>query len=222
MPGRPQGTARKVAELERSALSLYQQFSEAIPSIHKETPASGASSSPWVTVYQAVSQLLLATVDLGEHSRKVADIEECGPIEAGLGVEQLQRIRSQFANRLGGREADADGLREEIIKLEDQLPPHAHISDEISWVASNLHRHDPDVAKAPSLSAINMFTDLRADPAMRRDFWNIVWSKRLSPGDRRPRKSAFEGDGMSEELEKEAHENLMRRIFGDTAPGVSV
>ncbi|MEK6676240.1 MAG: hypothetical protein AABZ47_11385 [Planctomycetota bacterium] len=218
MPGRPKGTARKVAELERSALALYQQFDEATPAIHKQAPANGGTWSPWVSVYQAANRLLLATAELGEHCRNAAQLDERGPIESGLGVESLRRIHAQFTDRFGGRDAaDGDSLREEIRKVEGQLPAHAHISDEISWVASNLHRPDPDVAKAPSLSAINMFTDLRADQAMRRDFWNIVWSKRLSPGDRRPRKSAFEGDDLSDEEEKEANDMIMRRIFGDGA-----
>ena len=181
MPGRPKGTARKVAELERSALGLYQQFDEATPAIHKQSPVGGAPCSPWTIVYEAASRLLLATAELGEHCRNAAHLDERGPIESGLGVEQLRRIHAQFTNRLDDCDAsDADALQEEIRRVEGQLPAYAHFSDELGWLASNLHRHEPDVAKALSLSAINMLLDLRADQAMRRDFWNIVWSKRLN------------------------------------------
>ena len=204
--------ARKVGELERAVLAVYQQIDAAIPTMHKQTAPKGdlsAPVSPWVSVHRSACGLLLATSELGAHCRRAAGRKDTGAIEDALGGETLARIRAQCGDR---GTVDTGTLREATRAVEGQLPGHAPIREEIEWVASNLHRDDPDVAKAPSLAAINMLADVRADNALRRDFWNLNWSKRLSPGDRKPRRTAFEDEDRSEEDEQVDVAALKRRL----------
>jgi len=215
LAGRPQGMARKVGELERAVLAVYQQIDAAIPTMHKQNPPKGDPSapvSPWVSVHRSACGLLLATSELGAHCRRAAGRKETGAIEDALGGEALARIRAQCGNRTDRGTADTGRLCEAARAMEDRLPGHAHIRDEIEWVASNLHRDDPDVAKAPSIAAINMLADVRANNPLRRDFWNLNWWKRLSPGERNPRQTAFEDEGQSEESEQVDVAALKRRL----------
>ena len=204
--------ARKVGELEQAVLAVYQQIDAAIPAMHKQTaPKADPSApvSPWVSVHRSACGLLLATSELGAHCRRAAGRKDTGAIEDALGDDTLARIRAQCGNR---GTADADRLHDAARAVEGRLPGHAHIRDEIEWVASNLHRDDPDVAKAPSIAAIYMLVDLKADNALRRDFWNLNWSKRLSPGERKPRHTALEDEDQSGEDEQVDIAALRRRL----------
>jgi hypothetical protein len=100
--------------------------------------------------------------------------------------------------------------------LQMRLPMRASVEKELDWVGSNLHCSRPDVQSAPSLTAICFIIDARTDVKVRAAFWNTMWSKRLSPGERKPRASALKEDREGEkEAGSEADEaERMLRLFG--------
>jgi hypothetical protein len=212
--------ARKVGELERAVLAVYQQIDEATPAIHKQTTGKGGSStaeSPWVKLRRAGCQLVLAGVELGDHCRQAAGITKPGPIQESLGDDALQSIRATVPRRgtAGGNGTqETDRLLAAAKAVESRLAGIANIREEIEWVASNLHRDDPDVAKAPSIAAINMLADVRTDNALRRDFWNLIWSKRLSPGERKPRQTAFDDEEREAAEDAAVDEEALKRRLG--------
>ena len=112
-----------------------------------------------------------------------------------------------------GTECGAEWLVEAVKAVEGRLPGHAHIRKEVEWVAANLHRDDPDPETAPSMTAINMLLDVRASEALRRDFWNIVLAKRLSPGEPKSRPEPMD-NGEDGALQEETRKSFVERYFG--------
>lgn len=101
--------------------------------------------------------------------------------------------------------------------FERNINATAGIEEELSWIAANMHRDKPRVHAAPSHAAIAQLIDLREDKTLRQKLWSVYWSKRLNPGNRRPRTDknrAFSSeDGIDQETSDQ--EELMRRLRGD-------
>ncbi len=193
MPGRPQGLARKVGELERAILAVYQQIDATIPPIHKQTRRDGssASESPWVNLHRANGGLALAVADVGEHCRKAAGIDGPGPIEAELGGKALHRLRETRSDHAKG-DGRAEPADHAAIEAVAGLPLRAAIIDEIDWVAGHVGQPIVDIGTAPSRFAVNLLNDLRADERLRRDFWTLVLNRRLAPGEHRHSGGAYD------------------------------
>lgn len=216
MAGRPKAMAVKAGELEGEVLSLYRRLEAAIPETHRGQRRDGSpvSNSPWAKLYRASCALVIAAGDVGDHCRNAAGMVEPGPIAAGLGEEALRMIRLQS---VGNRSHNEAGIMERLDAMAQSggIPGHAPIRDEIEWVARNLHVANPDIEEAPSIAAANMLIDVRADPTVRRDFWNLVWSRRLAPGEKKPRPNVFADE--ADESDADHARELERRLFGDLA-----
>ena len=96
------------------------------------------------------------------------------------------------------------------------LPKRAGVEKELDWIGANLNRSYPNVQDCPSLYCINFIIDARTDEAIRRTFWATCWSKRLSPGDTRAKRTGLKEDVEAEaESDGAAHDaELRRRMFG--------
>lgn len=96
------------------------------------------------------------------------------------------------------------------------LPKRAGVEKELDWIGANLNRSYPNVQDCPSLYCINFIIDARTDEAIRRTFWATCWSKRLSPGDTKAKRTGLRHDVEDEsEADGAAHDaELMRRMFG--------
>ena len=220
MPGRPRNTAKKVAELEITVVAAYQELVEITPESYRKPTGNSTAPSPWKNCFRAAAQFVLAAKALGDHFRKTAGIKEPGPIDTELGEETIRQLRAGVGTK--DPTAYIAEVQEAMRDAERRLPGHASIREEVEWVGANMHKESPDVANAPSLLAINMLLDVRADPALRRDFWNNVLSKRMRPGDRKPKPSAFAEDTVAEaEIDRDQHQSeLMKRLFGTEMPKV--
>lgn len=97
-----------------------------------------------------------------------------------------------------------------------KLPKRVGIERELDWVSANLHQSRPDLMDCPSVAAINFLIDSRLDAKVRATFWATFWSKRLSPGDKKAKRSGLKEDVESEsESDGAVHdEELMKRMFG--------
>jgi hypothetical protein len=210
--------ARKVGKLEGAILELYRRLDAATPAIHKQTTGKGGSSateSPWVKLYRAGCELVVAAVEVGDHCRQAAGIEKPGPIQESLSDDAFQRIRAWSGGRAGsGAAGDPEGLRQAAREVEGRLPAHAHISDEMQWVAANLHDPQPAFDKAPSRTAVSLLLDAKRDERVRREFWIILLSKRLSPGEPRRKATAFAEDSGAEPESAESEAERMDRLLG--------
>ena len=94
------------------------------------------------------------------------------------------------------------------------LPDQVDIAVEVRWIRANLHQL-PYFKDAPSQGAIKDWLSVMkpGNEALLRDFTNLGWKMRLSPGEKRAKVSAFEedrGDGGGVDDEEER----MRRLFG--------
>lgn len=205
MAGRPQTTARKVAELEALVVETYRRLDDAVPAMHKRPRSGGSSStaSPWETVYRANRALAVAVAGLGDHCRRAAGIEGAGPIRAALGDGAIQAMHDAGSNGNGGLA---------LAGLPDDLPDRASIQSEVEWVAANLHNPAPMLGKAPSRTAISLLLDARRDDRVRQGFWAVMLSRRLAPGEPRPKPTGFEED---ETPSDERDAELLRRLFGE-------
>jgi hypothetical protein len=92
----------------------------------------------------------------------------------------------------------------------------ADIADEFRWIRQSLYEI-PKFEEAPSKGAIKDWLTVSrpGNDALLRDFVTTAWSKRLAPGERKPRPSAFEEDktaAVDEAAETTAEQ--MRRLFG--------
>lgn len=103
--------------------------------------------------------------------------------------------------------------------LRMRLPEKASAEDEITWVATNMHRDEPRLHNVPSYSAINWVITARLDPAVSRSFWSTYQTRRMTPGDKKAATKAkgrtfgetdVEQDTSQDEVE---HGELMRRMF---------
>lgn len=103
-----------------------------------------------------------------------------------------------------------------------RLPAQAGIAAEIEWVAANLGLKRADPTGAPSLLAVNLLADVKKDERLRRNFWGLVMNRRLSPGDRKHKPSAFRKDNTEDRAahDRETHQRLfgdMGRLIGDSS-----
>jgi hypothetical protein len=92
----------------------------------------------------------------------------------------------------------------------------ADIADEFRWIRQSLYEI-PKFEEAPSKGAIKDWLTVSrpGNDALLRDFVTTAWSKRLAPGERKPRPSAFEEDktAVADEAAETTAEQ-MRRLFG--------
>lgn len=102
----------------------------------------------------------------------------------------------------------------------EKIPDECAISAQLAWIAANLEADEPRVTKAPSKAALSWAIRCRLDPAVARTFWATYQTKRMSPGEKKPKASAFKED--SEHQEEEAagarDEEIGRRLFGSEDP----
>ncbi len=227
MPGRPQTMKRKVAGLEDAILEVYRHLDAATPKTHKDAAGnrSTAPASPWVRLFRAGSQFLLAGVDLGNHYRPTTGDTEPGPIQESLGEDGLRRIRAQAAtgdSAANGANGKGPSQLDPVLRgAMERLPNQAAIQSEVVWVAANLHDPQPDYDKAPSRTAINLLRDVARDERLRREFWTIQLAKRLSPGESRRKATAFpeDRDERIDQEEEERTARLMEEMFPSGAYG---
>ena len=93
------------------------------------------------------------------------------------------------------------------------LPLTAAIADELRWVAGFAHADSPDLATAPSVAAVGMWRDVRADDRFRQKFWELFWRSRLPEMRKVSKESPLAEDGGGEnQVEFEAE--LRKRLFG--------
>lgn len=92
------------------------------------------------------------------------------------------------------------------------LPDQVDIAVEFRWIRCNLHQ-SPYFKDAPSQGAIkDWLTCMKpGNEALLRDFTNLAWNKRLSPGDKKVKPSAFVEDRSSSASE-DRDEALERRL----------
>lgn len=113
--------------------------------------------------------------------------------------------------RFDGREWDR--IETDALAACVGLPDQVDIAVEFRWIRCNLHQ-SPYFKDAPSRGAImDWLTCMKpggVDPLLR-DFTNLAWSKRLSPGEKKPKASAFSED-RSASVEVERDEALERRL----------
>lgn len=91
----------------------------------------------------------------------------------------------------------------------------AGIDEEVRWVAANLNLEEALVESAPSKAAINMVLDARMDSGIRARFWSLYLAKRMSPGDKKVKSTAFREDSaaLSDRSEGVELAELKSRLF---------
>jgi plasmid stability protein len=205
--------------LEGAVVELFGRLDAVVPATHKASTrnaGSSATETPWTILYRAGCGLVVAAVALGDHYRRAARIEQAGPIRETLGDDGLQRIRQQAAT--GGASANAEEtqqLHAALRNVAGKLPDRAAIQSEVEWVAANLHDPCPALDKAPSRTAVSLLLDAKRDERVRREFWTILLTKRLAPGEPKHRPTTFAEDQTDDDEQQETER--MRRLFGDTA-----
>ena len=85
-------------------------------------------------------------------------------------------------------------LAEALRTVPGSLPDRAGIEQEVAWVAAHMHDPSPVLDTSPSRAAVALLMGLKFDDRLRRDFWTIALTKRLSPGERRHKSAAFAED----------------------------
>jgi len=60
-----------------------------------------------------------------------------------------------------------------------QLPQIAYYPNETNWIACNLAFKHPDLATAPSQTAVSLLTAIKADVKLERAFWATYFKRRL-------------------------------------------
>jgi len=75
---------------------------------------------------------------------------------------------------------------------------------EATWVHAQLFEW-PDFRRAPSKAAIKTWLALHrpGNESLLRDFLKVVWAKRMSPGDKAPKATAFREDDVAVERDEE-------------------
>lgn len=90
----------------------------------------------------------------------------------------------------------------------------ANIDTEFRWIRSHLAEW-PDFRKAPSRGAIKDWLEINrpGNEALKRDFLKLAWTRRLVPGDRKPKaKPVFEEDAVEDASLSEYDESLEERL----------
>lgn len=93
-------------------------------------------------------------------------------------------------------------------------PDMADIDTEFRWIRSHLAEW-PDFKGAPSRGAIKDWCEINrpGNEALKRDFLKLAWTRRLTPGDRRPTKpSVFEEDAVDDVALAEYEDGLEDRL----------
>jgi len=217
MAGRPQAMARKAREIEAGVLDLFQRLDAMTPATHKRMTHAASSTgakSPWEDLYRAGCGLIVAAEALGGHYRKKTGAAKPGPIQEALGDDAMQSIQ-QHATAASGTDKGTQGtqqLAEALRTVPGSLPDRAGIEQEVAWVAAHMHNPSPVLDTSPSRTAVALLMDLKCDDRLRRDFWTITLTKRLSPGERHKPKALSEDQDTETDDEHDAQ--VMRRLFG--------
>lgn len=111
-----------------------------------------------------------------------------------------------------GDQAYVDACRE---GLRLKLAKKAAVEAELSWVCENMHRDLPDVNTAPSYAAISMAIDVRTNEKVRASLWANYLSKRMTPGDKKPKEKVFVEDKEEDHDSGDREAEVARRLFGE-------
>lgn len=82
---------------------------------------------------------------------------------------------------------------------------------EAAWIVANLEKDVPNVANAPSKSALTTILNCRVSKSIREKFFAQWFSKRMTPGDKKPKEKVLVADVEEEGIDE--HEDLMGRLF---------
>lgn len=92
------------------------------------------------------------------------------------------------------------------------LPRKASIDEQIDWIGENMHRDVPEVGTAPCYAAISWLIDVRMNERVRTGFWATYQARRMSPGDKTPKKTAFVEDDAEDVMTAEREAEMRRRL----------
>ena len=119
---------------------------------------------------------------------------------------RLMESKAKEGNRVGRGAHVFDNLEWDRLETDALaacagLPDQVDIAVEFRWIRCNLHQA-PYFKGAPSQGAVkDWLTCMKpGNEALLRDFTNLAWSRRLSPGDRKMKKSAFAEDTVGESV----------------------
>ena len=87
---------------------------------------------------------------------------------------------------------------------------------EAAWMLANLEADVPDLSNAPSRGAIVMLINCRTSATIRNAFFAQWFSKRMTPGEKKPKEKVLAEDteGDSEDYEAKHQAELLRRLHG--------
>ena len=110
-----------------------------------------------------------------------------------------------------------DRLETDALAACAGLPDQVDIAVEFRWIRCNLHQA-PYFKGAPSQGAIKDWLTVMkpGNESLLRDFTNLAWNKRLSPGDKKAKPAAFKEDAVGESEADEATrlDDIGKRLFG--------
>lgn len=105
------------------------------------------------------------------------------------------------------------------VALKWDRPSRSTVIKDLEWIASNLAKDVPNVTTAPSHMALTLAIYYRIDPMARRAFLSTYQSKVMSPGEKKPKKTAFVDEQAEEQAEQveEDYNATLERLFGEKA-----
>lgn len=103
------------------------------------------------------------------------------------------------------------------LKNSGKLVFRAPWEKEAAWMLAHLEDDVPDLSTAPSRGAIVSLLNCRVNPAIRNAFFAQWFSKRMTPGDKKPKDRVLPEDveGDSDDYESKHQAELMRRLHGE-------
>lgn len=137
--------------------------------------------------------------------------ESFGNVVSKAGI--LKASEGRVPSKDGGEAID---LRFDVAEAAaNGLKLSAKIGKELEWVAAHLHEDRPDFTKAPSVTAANMFVDIKDNDTLKRDFWQMCWKVRQPRVGAGKKESPLVEDEEVEVYDPERDRDLAKQLFGD-------